>query len=376
MAGDTHPEKFSLVNRLRRRIKTEGPISFHDWMQAALYDPADGYYMRKDLVRQGRAGDYRTAPETSVLFATTFAHYFLELYLELGQPSHWTIVEAGGGSGAFAHGVLSTFQSHAPNIYAGTCYVIDELSPAGRSAAAAKLEPFSDRVEFKRLGDIDAPLDHAILFSNELIDAFPVHRVIGRRGRLQELYVDLNQSGDFVWIEGELTPRVAAYCEQIDLRLAETQIHEINIDSEEYFSAAAKLVRNGYLITVDYGASRHELLDDPARFAGTLRAFNRHHLIDDPLADAGAQDLTTTIDWTQVREIAARCGFAEVCCERLDRFLLNQGLLSELAYLTGAQMHAADMVALQLGAREMIRPDGLAASFHVLVHRISRADLE
>src|SRR4051812_42541975 len=62
-----------LPARLRQRIKSDGPITFHDWMAAALYDEHDGYYRR--TVRQGRAGDYRTAPETSPLFGATFANY-------------------------------------------------------------------------------------------------------------------------------------------------------------------------------------------------------------------------------------------------------------------------------------------------------------
>src|SRR5438876_12119872 len=65
-----------LADRLRERINSAGPITFHDWMQAALYDERDGYYRRASRVRQGRAGDYRTAPETSPLFGATFANYF------------------------------------------------------------------------------------------------------------------------------------------------------------------------------------------------------------------------------------------------------------------------------------------------------------
>src|SRR3954466_7227086 len=114
MSCDNDAASLHLADRLRRRIRIEGPISFHDWMQSALYDDPDGYYARADLVRQGPAGDYRTAPETSALFATTLAHYFVKLYSELGAPSQWTIIEVGAGTGTFASGVLRTFQSLAP----------------------------------------------------------------------------------------------------------------------------------------------------------------------------------------------------------------------------------------------------------------------
>ena len=67
----------SLAERLRELIQREGSITFHDWMKAALYDPDGGYYQRADRTRWGRAGDYRTSPERSELFAATFARYFV-----------------------------------------------------------------------------------------------------------------------------------------------------------------------------------------------------------------------------------------------------------------------------------------------------------
>ena len=69
-----------LSERLRARIEHDGPISFRDWMQAALYDEREGYYCRLDRIPQGRAGDYRTAPESSPLFAATLAWYFSKLF--------------------------------------------------------------------------------------------------------------------------------------------------------------------------------------------------------------------------------------------------------------------------------------------------------
>src|SRR5438105_4159369 len=106
-SADTENSIEPLAERLRARIRREGPISFCDWMRAALYDPIDGYYCQTDRIRQGRAGDYRTAPESSPLFAATFARYFTRLFSELGSPSSWTVFEAGAGSGEFAHGFLN-----------------------------------------------------------------------------------------------------------------------------------------------------------------------------------------------------------------------------------------------------------------------------
>jgi SAM-dependent MidA family methyltransferase len=363
-----------LSDRLRARIERDGPITFRDWMQAALYDEREGYYCRSDRIPQGRAGDYRTAPESSPLFAATFAWYFsklfAELFLEMGSPPAWTIFEAGAGGGEFAHGVLKSLQSHYPEVFSATSYVIDEVSAAARARSAARVSEFSDRVTFRSLADVAEPALVGIVFSNELIDAFPVHRVIMRNGTLRELYVGSDES-NFIWVEHDPHESVAEYCGRIELRLAEGQIAEINLAAEEFISRAAGLFAHGYLITVDYGAERSELLDSPDRFSGTLRAFHRHHLVDEVLARPGEQDLTTTVDWTQIKEVGRRSGLRAVRLERLDQFLLIEGLPQRLFEMVAETKDQAEALRLSTSAREMIMPHGLAASFQILVQRKS-----
>jgi SAM-dependent MidA family methyltransferase len=372
----------NLADRLRERIKRAGPISFHDWMQAALYDENEGYYCRRDRLRQGRAGDYRTAPETSPLFAATFAKYFVKLFAELGSPSPFTIVEFGGGSGQFAHGVLTSLRSNHLELFDAVNYVIAEVSASSREACTSTLAEFSDRIKVRSPSISEGPLGTrtlphgrasdtitGIVFSNELIDAFPVKRVIGRAGRVKELGVGLDASNDFVWAETEMSARVAEHCGRINLRLAEDQIFEINLAAEDFARHAAGLISSGYLITVDYGALRNDLLSDPNRFQGTLRTFHRHRLSDDALSHPGERDLTTTIDWTQMIEVGERYGLETVALQRLDQFLLAQGAIEEITAAVSTISDQAELFNYNAAARELIMPNGMASHFQVLVQR-------
>ena len=142
-------------------------MTFHDWMEAALYDEREGYYCRPGKIRQGRGGDYRTAPETSPLFAATFAHYFMKSYFDLGAPDEFTIIDVGAGAGDFARAVLTTLQREFPKVFNATRYIIDEISDDARSQTLTKLGEFKDRIRFQSLSEIEAPLPHAIIFSNE-----------------------------------------------------------------------------------------------------------------------------------------------------------------------------------------------------------------
>ena len=335
-------------------------------MKAALYDEREGYYCRRDIVRRGRLGDYRTAPERTPLFAATFARYFAKLFAELGSPAQWTIIEVGAGFGEFAAGVLRSLQLRHPNVFAATHYFIDEFTEDGREKSQVNLAGFEDKYDFFLFPDVRKPFPLAVVFSNELIDAFPVHRIKHSHGVLRSLCVGVDDRDQFIWIETDLERSIAEYCERANIHLEPGHITEINPDAEVFVAQAAACLTRGYVITVDYGDERQSILSDPWRREGTLRAAYHHQISGDVLQQPGSRDLTTTIDWTQLREAGDRAGLRAIVHERLDRFLLNEYLLDELEAMA-RDADVAEQTILRTGARELIMPDGMAASFQVLV---------
>ena len=359
-----------LAGRLRERILCGGPLTFCEWMRAALYDEQGGYYQRRGSERWGRAGDYRTSPERSALFAATFARYFSTLYEELGRPPSFHILEAGGGSGRFARGVLETLRRDAPHVFDSLRYVFDEAGADSRRSAAALLSAFAGKVEFRRSSEIEGPLDAAVVFSNELLDALPVHRVTMRGGLLRESYVGLGEDGGPVFVEGEpSTPLLAEHFRRMGVTLAEGQAAEVSLEAGEWMRRAAEIVGRGLVVTVDYGDEAAGLYGAPHRREGTLRAFRRHELVEDVLRDPGGQDLTTTVNWTQVRADGEAAGLKTLSLERLDGFLLRAGLLEQLELEGAHAAGEAELAAMRLDAREMILPGGMASHFQVLVQR-------
>lgn len=339
-------------------------ITFYDWMKAALYDPAHGYYQRSDRERWGRAGDYRTSPERSALFAATFAHYFVRLYEELGGPREWTIVECGAGSGHFAFGVLETLAQQFPSVFDATSYVVYDVSVDALRRTRERLVDCGDRVRFVS-GWNQIQVDNGIFFSNELLDAFPVHRVVQTEHGLAELYVDGSS-----WSEGPLsTPQLAEFCAEYAPELAVGQIIEINLEIDDWLARVAGKLANGFMITVDYGAESNELYDAKLRPNGTLRGFRRHEFVDDVLAQPGECDITASVNWTQMKTVGERVGLKVVEFASQDKFLLSAGMLTELEYQLSLAKTEAERAALTTGARDMILPGGMASSFQVLVQR-------
>jgi SAM-dependent MidA family methyltransferase len=354
---------------LYERIRSEGPITFNEWMKTALYDPEQGYYCRSDRERWGRQGDYRTSPERSVLFAATFARYFAELHQDSGSPAVLTIVEVGAGAGHFAETVLETLQLRFPEILSKTRYFIDETSPDSCSRARLRLARFGARVEFEPLAALDC-LDQAIVFSNELLDAFPVHRVIMQEGELRELHVGVNESRSFEWTVDRLSTRkLDEHFERLGVRLSEGQIADVNLEVETWLELVYGKFKSGYLITVDYGAEASVLYTEGESREGSLRAFRKHQVSGDVLLRPGQQDITSTVDWTLVRMAGARNGLSVVAFERLDRFLLDAGLLAEMELRARETPRESERLSISASAREMILPGGLAESFQVLVQK-------
>jgi SAM-dependent MidA family methyltransferase len=365
------PHTSPLAEQLRERIKREGPITFHEWMRVALYDEAEGYYRRQHKI-WGREGDYRTSPERSALFAATFARYFAALYQQLGNPRTIALVEIGGGAGDFAFGVLQTLQNYFPAVFAATRYIFDEISAPAQAAARQRLAQFADRTEFELFDDVT--IETAIVFSNELLDAFPVHRVTLIGGALCEYYVAPGSDEPFTWMIGPpSTSELADYLSRHDVRLSEGQVAEVNLEAEAWLAKVAAKLQRGYLITVDYGAEAAGLYSSTEREQGTLRGFQRHAFVENPLAAPGNIDLTTTINWTAVRSAGERLGLETLSFARQDQFLIAAGLLDQLE-LQSKNLSESARLRLTTAAREMILPNGMAASFQVLVQRKIPAD--
>lgn len=361
----------SLTERLLHRIQSEGPITFAEFMRNALYDPAGGYYCRNGIERWGREGDYRTSPERSELFAAAFARYFARLYQELGSPARWSIVELGAGTGHFAHGVLQTLASHFPKVFAATHYVIDEISVSAQTLCRERAKAFADRIEFAPVGS--GKLDPGVIFSNELLDAFPVHRVTRQGGELQEFFVNVDGNRNFTWvIQTPSTTRLQTHLDLCETELLEGQIVEISLELENWVGTIAASLKEGFVVSVDYGATAADLYaasPENPRYAGTLRGFRRHSFVDDVLANPGSQDLTATVNWTAVEKLGEFHQLQVVDFKPQDKFLIDAGLLNQLEIESGKASGDAERLRLTTAAREMILPDGMAAKFQVMTQQ-------
>ena len=353
-----------LERRLIERIKSEGPITFRDFMQAALYDPELGYYNTERL-KIGAQGDYYTSSNVHPAFGAVLARAFAALWAPSDEPL--TIVELGPGTGQLASDVLSALRDEHPALFDPLTYALVEASPAMRKRQQDKLTEFDERTRFCELDDL-GPV-RGIAFSNEFVDALPVHRALYERGAVKELFVttcDEPAHLSLIWGNPE-SSRLTEYIERIDVPLREGQIIEINLDAIDWLARIARSLEHGLLVSIDYGDDARSLWR-PDRRAGTLRSFYRHRLIDSPLERVGEQDITASVNFTALIEYGSDFGFEVVSYERQTAFLTRMGLIERIANQYSSS-DSLDDLKERLAVKNLFVPGGVGDSFRVLIQR-------
>ena len=296
-----------LAAAIRERIRAGGAMPFVQFMQLALYHPRYGYYTSPDP-KLGPAGDFLTGPETHPAFGALVCRRLLRMGEAMGGPGHFDIVEAGAGAGALAAQILGYAGARHPEFRRALRCCLVETSPALRAEQQRRLAP--EAADIRWVEDLDcipaASVDGCIL-SNELLDALPVHRVQMTAEGLREVYVSL-RGEEFAEELGPLSPEeIGAYLQWVGHEPPAGCQAEIGLAALAWYRAAAGRLRNGYLLTVDYGDSAERLYsaDHPR---GTLLCYHRHTANEEPLQRVGCQDITAHVDFTAMTMVGEEAG--------------------------------------------------------------------
>jgi SAM-dependent MidA family methyltransferase len=347
-------ENAALKDAIIERIAAEGGISFRDFMAMALYHPALGYYAgRRDPI--GREADYVTSPELSPIFGAMLGRQLREMWERLGSPPVFDLVEAGAGSGMLVRDVLSWARRNAAPFFAAMHYAIVEPHA---TAMYRQRERLSDEGLVPKVSwASEIPRDvSGCIFSNELLDAMPVHRVAVENGRLREIYV----TWDGAHFGEELrkpNPALTAYFKRLKLLPGEGGRAEVNLGALDWVREAAAALTRGFLMTIDYGYEAPELYAS-WRQDGTLLCFYRQSPSADPYSRIGRQDMTAHVDFTSIRRAGEDAGLATLGIVTQSRFLESLGIAEALQQppeATGLEEYAARRRAIT----ELLDPAGL-----------------
>jgi SAM-dependent MidA family methyltransferase len=373
----------ALIEFIRAEIRTRGPVSFAWFMEQALYHPRHGYYS-SGRASLGRKGDYFTNVSVGPLFGQLLAAQFLEMWQTLGKIDNFTIVEQGAHDGAFARDVLAAIGTGSPEFFSALRYRIIEPFRVWQDRQQKTLEAFRDKTEWRRelsstrevsphLNPLSAPPGRdpgedaqrqvrvkdlkfaGVHFSNELLDAMPVHLLVSTDGGWREKFVAV-EGDKFVFVEQPI----------IDLALKARISHlpappagyetEINTAVLDWIDHLSSTLTRGYALAIDYGFPRQEFYA-PDRTRGTLQMREKHRHLASPFQDIGNADISAHVNWTDVAERAEAKG------------LRVGGFTDQHHFITGIISEHPKLIEEEKARRALqtlLHPEMLGRAFQVL----------
>jgi SAM-dependent MidA family methyltransferase len=204
------------------------------------------------------------------------------------------------------------------------------------------------------------------VLSNELLDSFPVHRLVKTGGVLKEVYVTLKEGTFSEVLDEPSCPDLSSYFEKLGVVLEEGQQVEVNLKALDWMRQVGRTLSQGVVITVDYGYPAAELYS-PDRKRGTFLCYYKHRVSEDPYVRVGQQDMTTHVDFTSLALAGQEVGLEVAGLTNQQYFLMGLGAAQEMeARLQrhgDPQSRERELAAM----KNLIAPDGLGKVFKILI---------
>lgn len=334
-----------LLDFIQKQIAQNGPMDVGTYMGHILGHPKFGYYIRRDPF--GLAGDFITAPEISQMFGEMIGAWAADMWMKLGSPKKFILLEGGPGRGTLMKDALRGTK-HVPGFHEAMEIHMLETSPVLRQMQAETVKPHKIKRWHSTLASVphDRPI---IMIANELLDALPARQFEMTDSGWMERVVALLDSGPppeqpaspllrgaqklMPNLFGARAVRGSALTfgrapAPEALRVIPKQFHDAPKGSVFTFSSScvamaaniAEMIKahGGAALLIDYGHAEPQLGD-------TLRAIYRH-TVRHPLTYVGDADLSFHVDFAAVGDAAQAAGASVFGAIGQGAFLKNLGI--------------------------------------------------
>ena len=317
-----------LSDIIKNKILEEGPLSFHDFMEMALYYPDLGYYSSSpDKI--GKHGDYYTSPYFTNVFGNVLAKQLEEMWLLTGKKN-FTIVEYGAGMGSLCVDILRRLK-HSKKLYENLNYCIIEKSEAMRQNEKKIIGPDLINEKIVWYDSIEEiPSFTGCVLANEVLDNFSVHKVIMKQNELKEIFVDYEKG--FIEVLKPAPDDLKEYFAALGIELPNDFCAEVNLEAIDWIERISSSLEKGFVLTIDYGYPSSELFQSYHRL-GTIVCYNKHTVNDLPYDNIGQQDITAHVNFSALKFWGAKHGLSNCGFTNQSQFLLGLGLTEHLRKL-------------------------------------------
>ena len=263
---------------------------FEDFMRRALHDPVTGYYAQT-IRNIGRRGDFTTAPMISALPAQAIAGWAARAMRETGCRD---LIEIGPGEGRLAAAVMAALPWHTRwktrlHLVETSRPLVELQQKSLQQKATWHLSPAAA---------LNACRGKAVIFSNELVDAFPVRRFEKTPDGWRELAVTFDSDGRaHESLTHATTLPISSGFSNSHLNGQRIEVHE---SYRKWLQDWLPEWKSGRMLTIDYGSTAENVYHRRPR--GTVRGYLMHQLVEgfEIYQNIGRQDLTADVNFTDL----------------------------------------------------------------------------
>ena len=361
-----------LIDRI---IDCGGSISFHRYMDLALNDPENGFYATGKL-NIGKGGDFCTSSSLGNDFARLLAIQVVDWFLDLEKAETGSellsLVEIGPGEGSLSRDLIDAIFDIAPALINKIDLVLVELNNGMRRRQEKVVNNIKGvNCRWCKLEELILNPVTGVIIANEVLDAFPVERLVFRDEKVFRQGVSLKKINDEYFLEFvDLQPNTAIRQFLKDSEsllkiefppkdICNGWVTEWHCDIPTWFRKLSRVLINGSLLVVDY-ALESKRYYNAMRKDGTLIAYKDQEANPNILQNAGFCDLTAHLCIESTINYALTNGWKFMGETRQGQALLALGL-SETLY--SLQSKTSDNLSAALNEREsllrLVDPMGL-----------------
>lgn len=292
-------------------------LRFDTFMHHALYHPEQGYYSKR-ISTVGARGDFSTAATLSKDLAQVIANWLKGEIKNLSTKSI-PIIEIGAGSGQLMQDIFKQLPILLRKRYR---FHIVETSTPLREVQQQNLVKLNVQWHDNMSDALTATEGSALIYSNELVDAFPV-RIFqsNSNNTFSELYINTESRQEvFQDIASDILPD-SSFFDHIHKPYTRFEVHQ---SFQQWLSVWAQLWKKGSMLTIDYGDSAELTLNHFPK--GTLRGYlKQNRIIGDALYQSvGHQDLTSDVNFTDLINWSSKLGLNCSPLLKLHQFATQQ----------------------------------------------------
>ncbi len=337
------------------RIKDSGgTISFYKYMDLVLNDPEYGFYSTGKL-KIGKEGDFCTSPSLSNDFARLLAIQVVDWLFDLDESGIkselLSIIEIGPGEGTLSRDLIVAIAEIAPTLINKIEFILVELNLGMRERqekVVNNLEGVNCR--WSNFEDLILKPVTGVVIANEVLDAFPVERLIFNDNKVFRQGVSLKKLNDKYFLEFvDLKPNseIIKFLDESNSLLkidfppkdiCNRWITEWHCDLPSWFEKLSRVLINGSLLVVDY-AMESKRYYNAMRKDGTIISYRNQEANPNLLKDAGLSDLTAHLCIESTINYALTNGWKFMGETRQGQALLALGLSNMLHSLQNTCSH-------------------------------------